>query len=64
MLDNYSITEQFAMNVIAWACKWGRLAITFTVRWVPTVHSEANQASIVSFSFCLMFVALLSNPID
>ena len=53
------------MNVIAWAYKLAHLAITFTsVCWVPTVHSEANQASIVSFSFCLMFVALLSNPID
>jgi hypothetical protein len=64
MLDKDSIREQFAMNVIAWAYKWGHLAITSTVRWVPTVHSEAKQATIVSFSLCLMFVALLSNPID
>jgi hypothetical protein len=27
MHDNDSITEQFAMNVIAWAYKWGHLMI-------------------------------------
>jgi len=62
MHDNDSITEQFAMNVIAWAYKWGHMTITFTVRWEPLVHSESKQAMLIS-PF-LMFVALLSNPID
>jgi hypothetical protein len=64
MHDNDFITKQFAMKVIAWVYKWGHMTITFTVRWVPLVHSESKQASIVLFSPFLMFVALLSNPID
>ena len=40
------------------------MTITFTVRWVPSVHSESKQATIVLLFLFLMFVALFSSPID